>query len=134
MLDADGAEVVLTFAAEDWWVSDVSSFCEGTASQMFIETLEDSELLLLTPESKEAALREIPALERVFRLLLQRHLSRWQTRFYEHLAVSATERYLAFAARYPVLIQRLPQHQIAAYLGIAPESLSRLRKKISEKH
>lgn len=130
-IDESGAEVVLTFASEDWWVSDVSSFCEQTPGRMNIETLEDCVLLQLTPQTKETLLQQVPVMERVFRLLLQRHVSSYQNRLYANLAIPATERYLHFAEKNPGLLQRVPQHLIASYLGITPEFLSRIRKKIA---
>src|SRR4051812_38475616 len=73
-INEKGIEVTLQFAIEDWWVSDIASFHDHTPSNMFIETLEDCELLLLNPETKELALAKLPKLERVFRLMVQRNL------------------------------------------------------------
>lgn len=128
-IDRDGMEVIMTFATENWWVSDIISFHEQKPSKMFIETIEDTELLVLTPFAKEEALRKIPALERMFRLMVQRHLSTYQERLFGNLALTAEERYDQFLQKYPHLPLRIPQHLIASYLGISPEFLSRLRKR-----
>ena len=128
-IDSNGAEVTLQFATEDWWVSDITSFQDQTVSNMFIETLEDCELLVLTRESKERLLQEVPKLERMFRLMIQRHLSAIQKRLFNTISQTALEKYLEFIKRYPTIPQRVPQHYIASYLGISPEFLSKLRTK-----
>lgn len=126
-LNENGMEVILTFATEDWWVSDLASFHERTPSRMFIESLEDCELLMLTPQTKETLLTQAPRFERVFRLMVQRHLSNYQERLFGNLAKSSRERYEEFLSKYPDLPQRVPQHLIASYLGISPEFLSKIR-------
>ena len=129
-LDAHGAEVTLQFAVEDWWVSDIASFQDQTESNMYIETLEDCELLLLSREAKEELLAHIPKLERMFRLMIQRHLSVVQSRLFKTITHTASEKYLEFIQRYPSIPQRVPQHYIASYLGISPEFLSKLRTRL----
>lgn len=132
-IDNNGFDVILTFAIEDWWVSDIASFHEQKPSRMFIETLEDCELLLLSPESKEELLQKVPAFERVFRLMVQKHLTSYQERVFGNIAQPAQERYLTFLQKYPSLPQRVPQHLIASYLGISPEFLSKIRSKMLQK-
>jgi len=127
-LDETGSEVVLTFASENWWVSDISSFYEGKPSKMYIETLEDCELLMISLEEKEALLHRLPQLERAFRIMIQRHVTVYQERLFANIALSAKDRYAIFLEKYPSIPQRVPQHLIASYLGISPESLSRIRK------
>jgi len=132
-IDDNGDEVILQFAVEDWWISDVGSFSEQTPSNLFIETMEDSELLTIDFESKELLYQEIPHLERVFRLMLQRSYAVLENRFYSTVAHTAEERYLEFIKRYPTIPQRVPQQQIASYLGITPESLSRIKSNLYKK-
>jgi CRP-like cAMP-binding protein len=126
-IDGHGAEVTLQFAVEDWWVSDITSFQDQKVSNMYIETLEDCELLMLSRQSKEELLEEVPKLERMFRLMIQRHLSAVQNRLFKTITHTAIEKYLEFINRYPAIPQRVPQHYIASYLGISPEFLSKLR-------
>lgn len=128
-LDENGHEVILTFAIENWWVSDIASFHEQKVSRMFIETIEDSELLFLSYYEKEKILQEIPMLERAFRIMVQRHLRTYQERLYGNNALTADIRYQQFLVKYPNIQQRVPQHLIASYLGISPEFLSRIRTK-----
>lgn len=126
-IDEHEAEVTLHFAIEGWWVSDISSFHEQTPSLMFIETLEECEVLSLSHDNKEILLEKIPKLERMFRLMLQRHLYSMKHRLIRTMASSAMERYQEFVLRYPSIPQRIPQHYIASYLGISAEFLSKLR-------
>ena len=132
-LDENGFEVTLQFAIEDWWVSDIASFHEHKPSSMFIETLEDCELLILSPQNKESLLIQVPKMERVFRLMVQRNLSVLQSRLFKTIATSALEKYLDFIERYPTIPQRVAQHYIASYLGISPEFLSKVRNKMAKK-
>ena len=126
-IDGHGAELTLQFAVEDWWVSDITSFEDQKVSDMYIETLEDCELLMLSRKSKEQLLAEVPKLERMFRLMIQRHLSVVQSRLFKTVTHSGMEKYLEFIKRYPTIPQRVPQHYIASYLGMSPEFLSKLR-------
>jgi CRP-like cAMP-binding protein len=132
-IDSTGAEVTLQFAIEDWWVSDITSFQNQTPSHMYIETLEDCEVLLLTPENKEKLLSQVPGFERMFRLMVQRNLAQTQERLFRTISTSAVEKYLDFLNRYPTIPQRVAQHYIASYLGFSPEFLSKVRKKLSAK-
>src|SRR3984885_3188872 len=128
-IDSRGTELTLQFAVEDWWVSDITSFEDQKVSTMYIETLEDCELLMLSRQSKEQLLAQVPKLERMFRLMIQRHLSVVQNRLFKTVTHSGMEKYLEFIKRYPTIPQRVPQHYIASYLGISPEFLSRLRSR-----
>ena len=128
-IDQNGFEFILTFACENWWVSDIISFHEQTPSKMYIETIEDTELLILTPEAKETILNKIPSIERMFRLMVQRHLASYQNRLFNNMALTAEERYHLFLEKYPSISQRISQYQIASYLGISPEFLSRIRSR-----
>jgi len=130
-IDQSGAEVTLQFAIEDWWVSDITSFQNQTPSLVYIETLEDCELLILTPENKEKLLSAVPGFERMFRLMVQRNLAQLQERLFRTISTTAVEKYLDFLNRYPAIPQRVAQHYIASYLGFSPEFLSKVRKKLS---
>mgnify|MGYP001491159108 CR=1 FL=1 len=129
-IDENGSEVILQFAVEDWWVSDIGSFHERTPSLLYIEALEDSDLLTLNPARKEELLAKVPQFERVFRLMIQRHLSALERRLIRTMAKTAEERYLDFMKQYPNIALRVPQHYIAAYLGMTPEFLSKIRRRL----
>lgn len=126
--DEDGAETNLSFAIEGSWVSDLQSFSAQTPSSMFIETLEDSELLGLDYRAKTELLDRIPRFERFFRLLLQQSLITLQTRWHASVAHTAEQRYTSFLDRYPTLAPRLTQTQIARFIGVSPEFLSKMRR------
>ena len=130
-VDDDGAEIILQFAIEDWWVGDIGSFTQQTPSKVFVQALEDSELLLIHHDEKERLFEKVPAFERMFRLMLQRSYTVLQDRFVDTLARPADERYLQFLEKYPGVVQRVPQHYIASYLGITPEFLSRIRSRMA---
>ncbi|OMP78080.1 MULTISPECIES: Crp/Fnr family transcriptional regulator [unclassified Chitinophaga] len=132
-VDKSGTETILNFAVEGWWVSDLSSFSEQQPSSQNIETLEDSELLVINFENKKILFDVIPAFEKVFRILVQRSLGVMQQRFYATLTQTAEERYLAFIDKYPQVVQRVPQHQIARYIGVSPEFLSKVRSTMYKK-
>jgi CRP-like cAMP-binding protein len=127
-LNEDGNKVVLSFATENWWVADMDSLHNAKESKMFIEVLEDSEILVLEASDKTELLKKVPKLERMFRILVERHLINYQQRIFGNIALSGKDRYQSFQTKYPQLLQRVPQHLIASYLGITPEFLSRIRK------
>ena len=132
-IDANGFEVILQFAIENAWVSDISfSIYETKPSQVYIETLEDCEFLMFTPESKEELFAKAPRFERAFRILMQRNLAVTQNRLFHTISQTATEKYLEFLELYPTIPQRVPQHYIASYLGISPEFLSKIRARIAK--
>ena len=99
-IDDAGIELTLQFATEDWWVSDITSFEDQIPSDMYIETLEDCELLVLTRQSKENLINEVPQLERMFRLMIQRHLSKLQKRLFKTVSSTAMDQYIEFVTRY----------------------------------
>jgi CRP-like cAMP-binding protein len=131
-IDSNGFEVILQFAIEDAWISDTSfSIYEDNPSRVYIETLEDCEFFLFSPQTKERLFEEAPKFERAFRILMQRSLSATQNRLFNTISKTATEKYLEFLELYPTLSQRVAQHYIASYLGISAEFLSKIRTKIT---
>lgn len=127
-IDDKGSEHVLQFASEGWWMADLSSYLTNEPSFLNIDALEDVELLLITKPLWEQAMKEILPLEHYFRIIIQKHLVATQKRLLQSLAETADEKYNRFLQTYPECVQRLPQHQIASYLGITRETLSRLRR------
>lgn len=130
-IDDKGVEHIMQFALEGWWISDIYSFLTGEPSIYNIDALEDVELLLLTRSSNEEMLEKLPKMERYFRILSQNALVAMQRRLVGSLSQSAEEKYTTLVSTYPDIIQRVPQHMIASYLGITPETLSRIRKLMS---
>ena len=130
-IDEKGAEYILQFASEGWWMADLYSFLTNEPSVYNMEALEDAELLLITQPAWELLMQRVPKLERYFRILLQNNLIATQRRLMHTLSETAEAKYLRFAKTYPECVQRVPQHMIAAYLGITPETLSRTRKRLA---
>lgn len=132
-IDQNGFEVILQFAIENAWVSDISfSIYETQPSKIFIETMEDCEFLIFTPDTKEDLFTKEPRFERAFRILLQRHLTATQNRLFHTISRTALEKYVEFLELYPTLPQRVAQHYIASYLGISAEFLSKVRAKLAK--
>ena len=127
-VDDKGSERILSFAVEDYWISDMYGLIMGQPALTNIDALEDCELLLIEKNAFDELLARVPKFERFFRIILQRAFVSHQRRIIENISLQADERYCRFVERYPALEQRLPQKQIAAYLGITPESLSRIRR------
>jgi CRP-like cAMP-binding protein len=132
-VDNDGNEHVVQFACDGWWISDVGSFVSGTEALYNIEALEDFELLHLTRKSMEELLTSYPVMERFFRLLMQNNIVALQRRVIAYMSLSAEEKYLKLMEVAPDIMNRASQQHIASYLGITPETLSRVRKKVSER-
>ena len=127
-IDEKGEKHVVNIAIEDYWISDLFSFLSGEPSIFNVQAIENSEIVLLSKSNFEIACNTIPSFERFFRLLIQKAYINSQRRISRIYGDSAKERYLKLLKSNPEIIQRVPQHYIASYLGIKPQSLSRIRK------
>ena len=132
-IDNKGAEHIIQFAIEDWWVSDLNSFLSGKPATYNVDALLDSEVLLLEKSAREELLNNCPKMEKFFRLLIEANHIATHQRISDSLSTSAEERYLKFIKTFPRLFEQVPQNQIASYLGITPQSLSRIRKELAQK-
>lgn len=132
-IDDKGYEHVVLFGIEDWWIGDLYSFFTQTPSRYNVEALEDSELFCLDKPSLEKLYSDIPKFERFFRILIQNAFIAQQQRIIANMSQSAEQRYHDFINRYPQFEKRFPQYQVASYLGIKPESLSRIRRSITKR-
>jgi CRP-like cAMP-binding protein len=132
-IDSKGNEHIIQFAIEDWWVSDLNSFLSGLPAEYNVDALQDSEILLLEKSARDEMLDKCPKMERFFRLLIEANHIATHQRIADSLSASAEERYLKFIKTYPKLFETVPQKQIASYLGITPQSLSRIRKDLTQK-
>ncbi len=130
-VDEKGDEHIVQFAIEGWWIGDMNSFLTGEPATFNIDALEDSEVLLLDFNAQEKIFDWVPKFERYMRLLLQSNYVAMHRRLVSAISTTAEDKYLRMLKQYPDLVQRVPQHMIASYLGLKPETLSRVRKKLS---
>jgi len=129
-LDDKGNEHINLFAWEGWWASDMLSFFTGKPANFNIDAIEDTDILMISLANYNSLLEKIPAMERYFRILYQNSLLTKDIRLMSASTHTAEEKYLALAHSHPDLIQRVPQNLIASYLGLAPETISRIKRKI----
>ena len=133
VIDDKGKEHVVMFAPENWWYADIDSLGSGTPSQYFVDAIEESELLLIDPPSHQRIVNTAPSYAASQRTGLQRHAAAKDRRIVSALSTAAEERHLTFMKTYPGIAQRVPQWMIASYLGLTPETLSRIRKNLSRR-
>lgn len=130
-IDNKGKEHILQFSPENWWTG--GSFTKGVPAPCFIDALEDSEILLFESDSIQKLIEYVPKYAVTYQTALQKSLIAKNQRIVASMSATAEERYNDFLKVYPSIAQRVPQHMIASYLGISPETLSRIRKQQSHK-
>lgn len=129
-LNENGLEQTLYFAVEGWWITDIDSLINTVPSILNIEALEDSEVLMISKKDKEDLYETMPQIEKLFRIMNQKSSVALQRRVLSLTGKTADKRYLEFLEKYPGLEQRITQQQVASYLGITHEFLSKIRKKL----
>ncbi|MRX38965.1 cyclic nucleotide-binding domain-containing protein [Flavobacterium sp. LC2016-23] len=127
LVDNEGKEHTLSFAIEDWWISDYSSLIYQEPATLFVEALEDSILIQIAYEDEQRFLAEIPKLEKFERIITQRSLAFQQKRLLSNFTKTAEERYDEFMSKYAAIARRVPQYALASYLGFSTEYLSKIR-------
>jgi len=128
-IDEKGDKHIIQFAAESWWMIDLDSFHGKKPSELNIDALEDTMVLQINWDNLIQLYEEAPKFHRIFRVLIENSFVSLQKRLLQNISSTAEERYLSFLQTYSHLINRLPQTQVASFLGITPEFLSRLRHK-----
>jgi CRP-like cAMP-binding protein len=131
--DDKGDDFTMYFAFQNWWTGDKSSFYAGSPSRFNVQALEDSLILKADKSKWEKALDDVPSFEKWYRIKTRKSYEAAQQKIIENQTRSAEEKYLDLLKRSPEIVQRIPQHYIASYLGIRPQSLSRIRKNLSGK-
>lgn len=127
-IDEKGRDHIVRFGIEGWWMSDSESYTQETPSKFFIEMLEDSQLLLVTWADIQQLITTVPAVAAATKAMDKQSFISSQKRIHSAISLTAEERYEDLIKSYPSFILRFPQNMIASYLGISPETLSRIRK------
>lgn len=132
-IDANGQEHVMQFAVSHWWTTDLKGFLKGTESELTIQALTEGRALALRADDYESLLEEHPVFERYFRKIFANALVVHQRRIMRTIGADAEAHYRAYLHDYPGIDQFVPQKYIASYLGITPEFLSKLRRRMVSK-
>ncbi|MES2003323.1 MAG: Crp/Fnr family transcriptional regulator [Bacteroidota bacterium] len=132
-VDNGGNEHIIQFGLEGWIISDLYSFLTGEPATYNIDAIEDAELVLISKSAHEELLQKMPKYETFIRMNITGAYLALQKRLTSTIGSSLEERYANFIALYPHIVQRVPQHMIASYMGLTPETLSRIRRRISAK-
>ena len=132
-VDNKGKEHIIQFAPEEWWTGNLASMRNNAPSAYFIDAIENTDVLQQDRAGFLAVMENIPLFKAMFNLGIERSATAKEHRIIAALSASAEERYKGFLQKYPTIAQRVPQHMLASYLGISPETLSRIRKQMSRK-
>jgi CRP-like cAMP-binding protein len=132
-VEPGGTFHIVQFAVEDWWIADLASLLSGEPATLNVDALEDTEVFQIERSALDELYSRIPKFERMFRIMLAGAFVAHQNRIIDNLCKPAAERYLAFVERYRNIEQRVPQTQIASYLGMTPEFLSQIRSNLKKK-
>jgi CRP-like cAMP-binding protein len=132
-IDDKGFSHNIQFAAEGDWIADIGSFYTQTASKLNIEAIEDCEIYQINQPDLYWLLENLPKVNRMFKVISENNFVEIQNRVLQNFSSTAEQRYLSFLEQYPHLSSRLPNTQIASYLGITPEFLSKIRKGLTKK-
>jgi CRP-like cAMP-binding protein len=126
-IDSKGNQRVIRFAFEGWWMANLQSFFTQEPSRLNIEVLENSELLMLDKKSHESLMEKVPPYERYHRIILQNAYAAMQQRVENALGLTAEEKYERLLHQNPEFLNRVPLTLVASFLGMSPETLSRVR-------
>lgn len=129
-IDEAGHEHITKFAAEGWWITDIQSYFSGLPATLYVESLENSEVVVMQKSTLEELYERIPQLNKYFRLVYQKALLNSNQRVLRTISNTARGHYLQFIEQYPNIEQRVPQYMIASYLGVTPEFLSKIKSKM----
>jgi CRP-like cAMP-binding protein len=129
----DTTEHIIQFAIEGWTIADLLSFLTSEPATYNIDAIEDSELVLISKTAHEELLLKEPKYETYMRLLITNAYVALQKRLTSFISAPIEDQYITFGRMYPNIVQRVPQHMIASYMGLTPETLSRVRKKMVNK-
>lgn len=131
--DREGVEHILSFAVSDWWIADLYSLISQKPAILNIEAITESSIIMLSRENQQILFSKIPKFERFFRILIENSLVANQQRLINNMSLTAEERYELFIQKYPAVLEYVPLHNVASYLGITPEFLSKIRARLAKR-
>ncbi len=129
-IDEKGNTHIIQFASENWWMIDIASFHGKKPSELVIDALEDTMVLQISYDDLISLYINYPKFDKIFRVLIENSFVSLQNRLLQNISSTAEERYISFIEVYPHLSNRLSQTQIASFLGVTPEFLSRLKSRL----
>ncbi|MCF6404520.1 Crp/Fnr family transcriptional regulator [Chitinophaga filiformis] len=132
-IDSKGQEHIMNFSPENYWTGDRESLMNETPSRFNIDAIEDAEVILIAKENFETLCQKIPQLNNLVNAILQKSFIVSQSRIHANISLSAEEKYQNFLDKFPFIASRVPQHMIASYIGITPETLTRIRRNAAKK-
>ncbi len=130
----DGTEHTLRFGVENWWICDRESYNDNTPSEFNVEALVNSEVLVWSKDTWAKLMDTIPALKLFNETLLERGYIKNQGRILSLISISAEDKYLEFQKKYPNILNKVPLHMVASYLGISSKTLSRVRREFAKQN
>ncbi|MDI9877614.1 Crp/Fnr family transcriptional regulator [Flectobacillus rivi] len=132
-VDDKGQEHIMNFSPENYWTGDRESLMNASPSKYNIDAIEDSEIILIEKNNFDNLCQNIPQLNNLVNTILQRSFIVSQSRINANISLSAEEKYEYFLTKFPLIANRIPQHMIASYIGITPETLTRIRRNSAKK-
>lgn len=132
-VDEKGDEHMSVFGWEGWWISDFNSFLSVVPAMFYIDAIEDSEVLMISRADYDTLTLQVPVMDRYFRILFQNSLVTKERRLMSSITHSAEQKYIQLLNSNPEIISKIPQNMVASYLGIAPETLSRIKRNLTYK-
>lgn len=132
-INENDTESILSFAPENYWAGDRESLMNETPSKFNIDAIEPTELILIEKQDFERICNDIPQLNQLVNMIIQKSFIVAQSRILTNISLTAEEKYQNFLEKYPNIVKRVPQHMIASFIGITPETLTRIRKNRTHK-
>ena len=127
-VDIEGKEHIMNFSPENYWTGDRESLINQTPTRFNIDAIEESQIILIEKKNFENLCENIPQLNDLVNAILQKSFIVSQNRIHANISLTANEKYQIFLEKFPNIVNRIPQHMIASYIGISPETLTRIRK------
>jgi CRP-like cAMP-binding protein len=129
----DGEEITTKFFVDEQWIISLTSFVENTVAEDNLVCIEDTTVVIGNEQKAQELFKQYPRFETISRIVMETVFSEKQKEMSFYLTDTPEQRYLRLLKTKPDLIQRVPQYQLASYIGVKPESLSRIRKRMALK-